>query len=83
LFWLCGEQVFGGMTCEWFGGQMFKVGDLVKTIEGWCAIEYVGIVIGIEASSSHVNVALTKRTTLGAATHWFPIQKVEMVNAGR
>ena len=56
-----------------------KVGDLVKTIEGWCAIEYVGVIIGIEASSSHVNDLLTKQTTLGEKTHWFPVQKVEVV----
>ena len=56
-----------------------QVGDLVKTIEGWSAIEYTGIVFEIEACSSHVNVLLTKQTTLGEKTHWFPIQKVEVV----
>ncbi len=60
-----------------------KVGDLVKTIEGWSAIEYTGIVFEIEACSSHVNVLLTKQTTLGEKTHWFPIQKVEVVNESR
>ena len=62
---------------------MIKVGDLVKTIEGWSAIGYKGVVFEIEPESSHVNVLLTKPTTLGEKTHWFPICKVEVVNASR
>ena len=60
-----------------------QVGDLVKTIEGWSAIGYCGVVIGMEASSSHAHVLLTKATTLGEKTHWFPVQKLEVINAGR
>ena len=60
-----------------------KVGDMVKTIEGWSAIDYFGIVIGMEASSSHAQVLLTKLTTLGEQTYWFPVQKLEVINASR
>lgn len=60
-----------------------KVGNLVKTVDGWGVIKYVGVVIGIEASFSHVNVLLQKRTTLGQKTHWFPIDKLEVLIEGR
>lgn len=58
-----------------------KLGDLVRTVDGWGVIKYVGIVIGIEASLTHVNVLLQKQTTLGEKTHWFPIDKLEVIGA--
>lgn len=62
---------------------MPKIGDLVRTVKGWTALEYSGVVIGIEASSSHVNVLLTKKTTLGEQTYWLPVQKVEVISESR
>lgn len=60
-----------------------QVGNLVRTVDGWGAIEYVGVVIGIDISFSHVNVLLQKKTTLGQKTHWFPIDKLEVLIEGR
>ena len=60
-----------------------KVGDLVRSVPGFGAIQYMGVVIGVEASESHVNVALTQRTTLGEATYWFPVNKLELISGGK
>ena len=62
-----------------------KVGDFVKTAEGVYGIGYYGIVIDMETQTptNHAHVFLTKATTLGDRTHWFPIQKLEVINAGR
>ena len=65
-----------------------KVGDLVKTVGsayGTGGIGYCGIVIDMETQTptNHAHVYLTKATTLGDRTHWFPIQKLEVINAGR
>ena len=64
-----------------------QVGDFVKTID--CVIpSYYGVVVekftnflpDHRHGEMHVNVLLTKRTTLGHQTHWFPISQVETVN---
>lgn len=60
-----------------------KVGNLVRTVDGWGVIKYVGVVIGIEASFRHVNVLLQEKTTLGQRTHWFPIDKLEVLIENR
>ena len=54
-----------------------QVGDLVKTIDGWCSQQFTGMVIEVEAETSHALVLLTNPYKDDSNRHWFPIQKLE------
>ena len=62
---------------------MFKVGDLVRTIEGYSHKVWHGVIINVEASEEYFQLLLTEPTSLGEKTHWFRDTYLEMVNERR
>jgi len=60
-----------------------KVGDLVRTIEGWSYKTWTGIVVGMEASEDWVKVLWTEVSTTDGQIFWAPVKKLEVINATR
>jgi hypothetical protein len=60
-----------------------KVGDLVRTIEGWSYKTWTGIVVGVEASEDWVKVLWTEVSTTDGQIFWAPVRKLEVINATR
>ena len=60
-----------------------KVGDLVRTIEGWSYKTWTGIVVGVEASEEWAKVLWTEVSTTDGQIFWVPVRKLELVNASR
>ena len=61
-----------------------QVGDLVRQKLSYSlpGMQYRGVVFETRGSE-WVNVLLTKRTTLGEQTHWFPVERIEVVSESR
>jgi hypothetical protein len=60
-----------------------KLGDLVKTVEGYSHQIFYGIIINIEASEDYVQLHLTEKTSLGKQTHWFRNRYLEVISEAR
>jgi len=60
-----------------------KVGDLVRTIEGWSYKTRTGIVIGMEASEDWGRVFWTEVGNTDGQIFWAPVKKLEVINATR
>ena len=64
-----------------------KVGDLVRTIEGWSYKTWTGIVIDVdetyEVERRYVRVLWTEVSTTDGQIFWAPVQKLEVINASR
>jgi len=62
-----------------------KVGDLVKTVEGWSSKSWIGIIIGMEASEDWVKILWTEAPPPGGhrQVSWAPVKELELINASR
>jgi len=60
-----------------------KVGDLVKTIEGWSYKVWTGVIISMEASEDWVQVLWTEASQIDGQVFWAPVRKLELVSEGR
>tara|TARA_R100000152_G_C6758805_1_gene182709 strand:+ start:1089 stop:1274 length:186 start_codon:yes stop_codon:yes gene_type:complete len=60
-----------------------KVGDLVKTIEGWSYKTWTGVIIAMEASEEWVQVLWTEASQIDGQVFWAPTKKLELVSASR
>ena len=64
-----------------------KVGDLVRTIEGWSYKTWTGIVIDVdetyEVERRYVRVLRTEVSNTDGQIFWAPVEKLELVNASR
>ena len=58
-----------------------KVGDLVKTIEGWSYKTWTGVVL--EIAGPMVRVCWTEASQIDGQVFWAPIKKLELLGAGR
>lgn len=61
-----------------------QVGDLVrqKLSHSLPGMRYRGVIFETRGNE-WVNVLLTKKTTLGEQTHWFPVERMEVINESR
>ena len=61
-----------------------QVGDLVRQKLSYSlpCMQYRGVVFETRGDD-WVNVLLTKKTTLGEQTHWFPVERMEVVSENR
>ena len=59
-----------------------KLGDLVKTAEGYSYKIFYGIIIALESSEEedYTQLLLTETTTLGKQTHWFRNKYLEVIS---
>lgn len=57
-----------------------QVGDFVRQKPAYSVphMQYAGPVIETRGED-WVNVLLTKKTTLGDQTHWFPVERMEVI----
>lgn len=53
-----------------------QVGDLVKTVEGWCSQQFIGMVIEIEPTTNRALVHMLNHFS-NEKTYWYPIQMLE------
>jgi len=59
-----------------------KLGDLVKTAEGYSYQIFYGIIIARESSEEedYTKLLLTEKTSLGKQTHWFRNKYLEVIS---
>ena len=62
-----------------------KLGDLVKTAEGYAHKIFYGIIIDLESSEEedYAQLLLTEKTSLGKQTHWFRNMYLEVISEAR
>ena len=64
-----------------------KVGDLVRTIEGWSYKTWTGIVIDVdetyEVERRYFRVLWTEVSNTDGQIFWAPVKKLEVINASR
>jgi len=62
-----------------------KLGDLVKTAEGYSYKVFYGIIIARESSEEedYTKLLLTEKTSLGKQTHWFRNKYLEVISESR
>ena len=60
-----------------------KVGDLVRTIDGWSYKVWTGVVIAMEASEDWVQVLWTEASQIDGQVFWAPTDKLELANESR
>ena len=67
--------------------MQLKVGDLVKTIEGWSYKTWTGIVIDVdetyEVERRHAQVLWTEVSNTDGQIFCAPVIKLEVINASR
>ena len=67
--------------------MQLKVGDLVRTTEGWSYKTWTGIIIDVdetyEVERRWVQVLWTEVSTTDGQIFWAPVGKLEVINASR
>ena len=58
-----------------------KVGDLIRTIEGWSYKTWTGIIIAMEASEEWAQVYWTEANQTDGQVFWAPVRKLELISA--